>query len=99
MGVVAVAAGVVIPAFGTGTGPAFGTLTVPTGVVTAGAGLFFGARRSCHFALHAASASRSRPLKPFGAARVGAPLSAGPLNPFVASEALAVARYSSAAAS
>ncbi len=90
-GAVTVAVGVVIVGFG--------TVTVATGVVTTGAGLCFGARRSCHFAFHPASAARSRPLNPFGAARVGAPLSVGPLNPFVACEALAVARYSPAAAS
>ncbi len=95
VGVVTVAIGVVTVAVGVET-PGFGTVTVPIGVVTAGVG-FFGARL-CHFAFQAASACRSWPSNPLGTARVIGPLGPGPLNPFVASDASAVARYSPAAA-
>jgi hypothetical protein len=75
-------------AFGSGV---FGSVTVATGVVTVGVG-FVGAR-PCHFAFQPASACCSWPLNPLGTARVGAPLgSPGPLNPFDAREASAVAR-------
>jgi hypothetical protein len=96
-GVGTVALGVVTFTFGAGAfgSGAFGIATVAIGVVTVG---FFGAT-PCHFAFHPASACRSWPSNPLGTARVGAPPgSPGPLNPFDASEASAVARYSSAAA-
>jgi hypothetical protein len=101
-GIVTVAVGVVTVvlgavAFGAVGFGTFGSVTVAIGVVTAGAG-FFGARRPCHFVFQPASAVRSRPSNPLGAASVGAPVGPGALNPFDASEASAVARYSSATA-
>jgi len=74
VGVVTVATGVVT----------VGVLTVTVGTVIFPPG-FVGLRRPCQFAFQAASAARRRPSKPFGtASMVG---SAGPLNPFEASEA------------
>src|SRR5260221_10385263 len=97
-GVVTVALGVVTFTFGAFGSGAFGSVTVAIGVVTAGVPFFLGVR-PCHCAFHPASACRSRPSNPLGTARVGAPAgSPGPLNPFDASEASAVARYSSATA-
>jgi hypothetical protein len=96
-GVVTVAVGVATLAFGDVGFGTFGSVTVATGVVTAGAGSF-GARRPSHVDFQSASAARSRPSNPLGTASVGAPVGPGALNPFDASEASAVARYSSATA-
>jgi len=96
-GVVTVAVGVVTLAFGDVGFGTVGSVTVATGVVTAGTGFFFGLT-PCHVDFQPAIAARSRPSNPLGTASVVAPVGPGALNPFEASEASAVARYSSATA-